>query len=220
MKILQSVVLLCRILRCPIKFWNNVLYPIPDSNGPDSGPPGGPDIELGVKFMSSEPGFITGIRFFTSDDFSGLYTGSLWSSSGDRLATGEIEMYTDFGDNIWQQISFSEPVAIEGKYYLYCFLPYKHTRYVSTPGGLTNGHTIGSNTFPAYLHSLFRQTAVFTNTELPVFPINPEMEPNYWVDAIFVPGVYKFNLMSVTDNNGCNNTRTIQTLTVVSDECP
>ncbi len=43
---------------------------------------------------------------------------------------------------------------------------------------------------------------------------------NYWVDVLFVPDSYTFNLTSVTDNNGCVLTGSpLQSLVVESDPC-
>lgn len=44
-------------------------------------------VELGVNFTPRVAGSIVGIRFYKGSGNSGTHTGSLWSSSGSRLAT-------------------------------------------------------------------------------------------------------------------------------------
>ena len=43
-------------------------------------------VELGVKFKADYSGSITGIRFYKSAANTGTHIGSLWSTSGTRLA--------------------------------------------------------------------------------------------------------------------------------------
>src|SRR4051812_34250176 len=44
-------------------------------------------VELGMKFRADQAGYITGVRFYKSSTNTGTHTGSLWSSTGTRLAT-------------------------------------------------------------------------------------------------------------------------------------
>jgi hypothetical protein len=37
---------------------------------------------------------------------------------------------------------------------------------------------------------------------------------NYWVDVMFSPNVYTFNLTGIQDVNGCSNTGALQALTI------
>ncbi len=57
-------------------------------------------VELGVKFRADQDGFVTGIRFYKGSGNTGTHTGSLWSSSGTRLATVTFTGETGTG---WQQ---------------------------------------------------------------------------------------------------------------------
>src|SRR6185295_14071637 len=66
-------------------------------------------VELGVKFRSDVNGSITGIRFYKGPADTSVHTGSLWSSTGQLLATGTFTGKTATG---WQQLNFSAPVAI------------------------------------------------------------------------------------------------------------
>ena len=65
--------------------------------------------ELGMKFQSTVPGWITGVRFYKGTGNDGTHTGSLWSSTGALLATGT---FTDETSSGWQSMLFANPVEI------------------------------------------------------------------------------------------------------------
>jgi len=51
-----------------------------DSSGADQTrpPPNTSNVELGMKFQSSESGYVTGIRFYKGTGNTGTHTGTLW----------------------------------------------------------------------------------------------------------------------------------------------
>src|SRR5215471_7077781 len=65
--------------------------------------------ELGMKFQSSMGGWAAGVRFYKGTGNGGTHTGSLWSSSGTLLATGQFTNETASG---WQTMLFANPVQI------------------------------------------------------------------------------------------------------------
>ncbi|HCU92568.1 MAG TPA: hypothetical protein DHU96_07405 [Actinobacteria bacterium] len=67
--------------------------------------------ELGMKFQSSVPGWVAGVRFYKGTGNGGTHTGSLWTSSGTLLATGQFVNETASG---WQTMLFPSPVQISG----------------------------------------------------------------------------------------------------------
>ncbi len=69
----------------------------------------GQGIELGVKFRSTQNGFITGIRYYKGAGTTGTHIGHLWSNTGTMLAAATFTNETASG---WQQVLFSSPVAI------------------------------------------------------------------------------------------------------------
>ena len=81
----------------------------------DSATPGTPSeadpssVELGVRFQSSVPGSILGIRFYKGFGNSGPHIGNLWTTGGTNLASVSFTTGTDSG---WQQALFASPVAI------------------------------------------------------------------------------------------------------------
>jgi methionine-rich copper-binding protein CopC len=65
--------------------------------------------ELGMKFQSTVPGWVAGVRFYKGTGNGGTHTGSLWTSSGTLLATGTFTNETASG---WQTLIFASPVQI------------------------------------------------------------------------------------------------------------
>ena len=66
-------------------------------------------VELGFKFQADTNGQITGIRFYKGPQNTGPHVADLWSSTGTLLATATFSNETASG---WQQVNFSNPVAI------------------------------------------------------------------------------------------------------------
>jgi Domain of unknown function (DUF4082)/Bacterial Ig domain/Putative Ig domain len=65
-------------------------------------------VTLGVKSQASTNGTITGIRFYKGPQNTGTHVGSLWSTSGTRLANATFTNETASG---WQQVNFSSRSA-------------------------------------------------------------------------------------------------------------
>jgi hypothetical protein len=93
-----------------------------------------PAVELGVKFRTDVAGYVTGIRFYKASTNTGTHVGSLWTTSGTRLANVTFANETASG---WQQADFGAPVAVEaGTTYVASY----HApvgRYSTTDGGFT-----------------------------------------------------------------------------------
>src|SRR5882762_5147500 len=88
---------------CPCTIWPSTAVPAVPDVGPDS------PVELGVSFRADTNGYITGIRFYKSAANTGTHVGNLWSSSGALLASAT---FTGESASGWQQVNFSNPVAI------------------------------------------------------------------------------------------------------------
>lgn len=135
-------------------------------------------VELGVKFQSSVAGTVNGIRYYKSSQDTGTHTGSLWSSTGTRLANLTFTNETSTG---WQMATFSNPVAITpGVTYTASY----HTnvgRYSSTNNYFTSNVTNGPLTAPA------AGNGVFTYGSASLFPTSSAQGINFWVDVLFVP---------------------------------
>ena len=58
-----------------------------------------------MKFVASEAGWIAGLEYYRGTGDLGTHTGSLWSSTGQLLATATFAAETASG---WQTVYFSE----------------------------------------------------------------------------------------------------------------
>ena len=140
----------------------------------------GQGIEVGMRFRSSQTGFITGVRYYKGPGATGVHVGSLWTNTGTQLAQASFVNETPSG---WQQVSFSNPVAITADvtYVISCFSPsgdyaaskpYFTENLVNPPiTGLKDGFD-GPN-------------GLFMYTAAPVFPTGSFQSSNYWVDVVF-----------------------------------
>ena len=169
-------------------------------------------VELGMKFTATIAGSVSGIRFFSPNDPEGIYTGHLWTSTGELLASVVFNAVTG---NSWQVAYFNTPVKIHpGNTYIASY----HTssgEYVSTSEGLRNG--AGNGTIIVHSDGIYRYGP---SGSFPVYTYNSS---NYWADIVFVPESnvqHSFELTSITDSKGLNKTGSLQTLTIIaSDNC-
>ncbi|MFD7554756.1 DUF4082 domain-containing protein [Streptomyces sp. NPDC059835] len=159
--------------QCPCTVWPTATVP-GTVNAGDGGA-----VELGVKIRSSVPGSITGVRFYKSPANTGTHTGSLWSSTGQRLATGTFTNETASG---WQQLNFSSPVPIKPNttYIASYFAPHGgysyDTTFASSDAGLAP--------FTALKNGTDGGNGVYRYSGTGGFPNNASSGSNYWVDAV------------------------------------
>jgi VCBS repeat-containing protein len=136
-------------------------------------------VELGVRFQTSVAGTISGIRFYKGTQDTGTHTGSLWSSTGTKLATLTFTNETASG---WQMAYFSSPVSLTpGQIYTASY----HTdtgSYSSTSNYFVSNVTSGPLTAPAAGNGVYR----YGSTSL--FPTSTYLSENYWVDVMFNAG--------------------------------
>jgi hypothetical protein len=127
--------------------------------------------ELGVKFTSSQAGYITGIRFYKGSGNTGTHTGTLWSSTGSKLATVTFTGETASG---WQSATFSKPVAIAAK-----------TTYIASYHA-ANGHYAADASYFTSSKTTAPLTATgsrYRYTSSIAFPSKTYQSTNYWVDV-------------------------------------
>jgi len=156
-------------------FWPATAAPTIKDAGADK------SLELGVKFKSDVNGYITGIRFYKSSKNTGTHTGSLWTSSGQLLATATFTNETASG---WQQVNFSTPVAIAA-----------NTVYVASYHCTTGHYSNDQNFFAskgvdaAPLHALANGVSgpngLYAFGSSTTFPNQSWLSSNYWVDVVF-----------------------------------
>lgn len=162
---------------CPCSDWSASTVPSQvDSKDATAG-------EYGVRFRADFDGYITGIRFYKATTNTGTHVGNLWSNSGSLLATGAFSSETASG---WQQVTFSEPVAITANttYVASYFTPTGH--YSDTAGYFTNS---GSDAPPLHLlkNGVDGLNGVFSYSSGSTFPTLSFNSTNYWVDVTYVP---------------------------------
>jgi Domain of unknown function (DUF4082) len=138
-------------------------------------------VELGVKFMSDEDGFIEGIRFYKGKANTERHIGNLWTSTGQLLASAIFTIETDTG---WQQVNFAKPVAIQKDtvYVASYHAPkgrYADDNYVFNRSGIDNAplHLLKSG--------VSGENGVYAYGRESSFPTSTWLHTNYWVDVVF-----------------------------------
>jgi hypothetical protein len=137
----------------------------------DDGP-----LELGVSFTPSVNGEVTAVRFYKGAGNGGTHTGSLWSSTGVRLATGTFENETATG---WQTLELDTPVAVTAgtAYVASYYAPQGH--YALDMGFFGSAYTQGPLTVPSSGNGRFLYGAGGG------FPTGSWNSSNYWVGVVF-----------------------------------
>ncbi|HXY42184.1 MAG TPA: DUF4082 domain-containing protein, partial [Vicinamibacteria bacterium] len=139
----------------------------------------GQQIELGVKFRSSQAGYISAIRFYKGNLDTGTHTGSLWSSTGTLLGTASFSAESATG---WQQVSLASAVPIAA-----------NTTYVASYHS-NAGYYVATSSFFTQAVTNPPLTALADGTDGPNglynygpsgFPTQSFNQTNYWVDVVF-----------------------------------
>lgn len=131
-------------------------------------------VELGLKFRAAVDGYVSGIRFYRTEENVGPHEGHLWSPSGELLATGTF-LPQPVG---WQELRFSEPVPIS-----------RATLYTVSYHCPNGFYSFDSNYFiqPYYNLPLEAAVSVFAYGPPGTFPTQTFRLNNYWVDVIYYP---------------------------------
>ena len=146
---------------------------------PDAAP-----IEVGVKFVPSQAGQITGIRFYKGPQNLGTHVGNLWNSTGTQLlGTATFANETASG---WQQVNFANPVSVTAgtTYVASYFAP--QAKYSVNENYFNSAYTNGPLTAPATGTS--GGNGVYRYTATSAFPNSTFAASNYWVDVVFQTG--------------------------------
>ena len=139
-------------------------------------------ITVGVKFRASTGGTVTALRFYKGSQNTGTHTGSLWTSSGNLLATAVFTGETASG---WQKVNLSAPVAIAANT---TYIASYHTtsgRYSVTRPYFTSPYNNGPLT--ALADGASGGNGVYTYGATSTFPTSSTQSTNYWVDVVFIP---------------------------------
>jgi hypothetical protein len=168
---------------CPCSIWGAGATPRTADSGEAS------SLELGVKFTSEESGTITGVRFYKSEKNTGTHIGSLWNSEGKLLASATFTNETASG---WQQVNFTEPVAITAgaTYVAGYFDPdghYAEEQYYFYNPPAVGGNALNSPPLHAVPASSTATNGLYAYASSPTFPTSSFDASNYWVDPVFSP---------------------------------
>jgi hypothetical protein len=132
-------------------------------------------INLGVRFVSSSAGAITGIKYYKGASDTGTHVGSLWTSTGTLLGSVTFANETTSG---WQTVTFNNPISITaGTTYVASY--HSNGHYTSTGGYFGTARVSGPLTAPA------SGNGVYTYSNSNVFPTSTFGATNYWVDVLF-----------------------------------
>jgi hypothetical protein len=136
-------------------------------------------VEVGVKFKADYNGTITGVRFYKASTNIGVHTGSVWSSTGTRLAQATFANETASG---WQTVTFASPVSVTAgtTYVASYFAPSGHYSHTNS------GFSTAVDNPP--LHGLADSTSsngVYAYSTTSTFPSSTYSAANYWVDVMY-----------------------------------
>ena len=160
---------------CPCSIWPSYQVPAVIANQEAAA------LELGVKFQTDIAGYITGIRYFKSDQNIGVHTGSLWTASGTLLRIGHL--YLRNGERLAAGAVLDSPVAVTANT-TYVASYHTDTGYYSADfnyfatGGFDNGPLHALSQGVSGGNGVFRYGAT-------AFPNQSFNATNYWVDVVF-----------------------------------
>ena len=160
---------------CPCSIWPGTAVP----GNPDAGPYS--PVELGVQFRSDSNGYVTGIRFYKSTANTGVHVGNLWSSSGALLATAT---FTGETSSAWQQVNFSNPVAITSNT-VYVASYHTNVGDFSEDQGYFANSGVDNSPLHALANNGGEVNGVYALGATSAFPTNGYNASNFWVDVVF-----------------------------------
>jgi Domain of unknown function (DUF4082) len=139
-------------------------------------------VTLGVKFWSSQPGTISGIRFYRAVASPQGYVANLYSAEGTLLGSATIAQESGPLPG-WQEADFVSPIPISANttYIAAYYSAVGHGAW--DEWGLSNGATNGPLTAPASSAVGGNGVYHYNNT----FPSNTYDSSNYYVDVAFAP---------------------------------
>ncbi|WIM99566.1 DUF4082 domain-containing protein [Actinoplanes oblitus] len=161
-------------VQCPCSVWGSAATPDVESAGEANA------LELGMRFTSAVDGYVTGVKFYKGDRNTGTHTGTLWSDTGQELATGTFQNESTSG---WQTLKFATPVEIDANI---TYVVSYHTEvgfYAYSPSYFTQART--SYPLTAVADSATGHNGLFKASSTRTFPTSSWNAGNYWVDVVF-----------------------------------
>jgi hypothetical protein len=140
-------------------------------------------VELGMKFRVDQPGRITGVRFYKAATNTGTHTGTLWSSTGQQLATATFVGETASG---WQEVSFATPVnVVPGVTYVVSY--HAPVGRYSADQTFFAARSVDNGPLHALQNGVDGGNGMYIYSAGTTFPTNTYNSTNYWVDVVFSP---------------------------------
>ncbi|NKL36429.1 DUF4082 domain-containing protein [Rhizobium leguminosarum bv. viciae] len=159
-------------------------------------------VELGVKFIASANGQITGLTYYKSAQDTGTHVGSLWTTSGQLLGQATFINETASG---WQTVSFTQPINVTaGVTYVASY--HSNGFYSATANYFTTDYTSGALTAPA--SSVSGGNGVYAYGTGSLFPTASYNASNYWVDVLYQQGAQNAVPVAANDSGYSTNTGT------------
>jgi hypothetical protein len=169
-------------------------------------------LEVGMRFRSSEAGYITSLRFYKQSNNTGTHVGHLWSATGQQLA--EIE-FADETASGWQDAPLVDPVPIAADTTYVVSYHSSQGRFARSPGYFTTAAGSGPLTAPAAGNGVYKYGPSS-------FPDETWAATNYWVDATFertLPGDTRApRVTSVSPADGATGVPVASKVTATFDE--
>lgn len=157
-----------------ISVWSDSTIPTVTSENDTS------SVELGMKFRSSTATTVTGVKFYKGAGNTGTHTGSLWSSTGTKLATVTFAGETTTG---WQSATFPSPVSIAANTVYVISYHAPNGRYAADGGYFAN-KSVTNGSITALQNGTSGGNGVYAYSGSVVFPASSFNSSNYWVDVI------------------------------------
>ena len=161
---------------CPCSIWDD------SASGPAADDPSA--VEVGVKFRSDQPGYITGLRFYKTAGNTGTHVGRLWTAGGTQLAEATFSGESASG---WQQVSLDNPVAINADTTYIASYHAPNGNYAASNGYFASAgvdaaplHALGGPNGPNGVYKYGPSGGLFSGGGPDSFG-----DTNYWVDVVF-----------------------------------
>ena len=135
---------------------------------------------VGVRFKTTEPGRIAGIKFRSAVSYSREYTVTLWSNIGAKLGTVTF-IVSGLG---WQSAYFAIPVAIAVDTLYVASLFMRSGFHLRTPNGYATAHVNG--VIQGIADNDGGSNGILSLNATETFPTIAGGASNYWVDVGFI----------------------------------
>jgi hypothetical protein len=156
-------------------------------------------VELGVKFQTSKPISVVGVRFYRGD--AGTWSGSVWDAGGSQLRTAPDST----PGSGWQDAMFAAPVAMApGQTFIASYFDstggyaWQHDYFANS--GLTVGPVTALQSVEGNRNGVYRYDTATA------FPTNSYLDSNYWVTPLWVPRYTLGGFYQPVDGGGVFNT--------------